>query len=100
MTDEDLVKWLREVAENMYVVGMGDCKLAANLIEKQKEYIDYYKDQTNVLLKKVDRLEGNIRTGIYMRQRQKQYLKDKTQKNLIEAKQAEAAFDRVAEKYK
>jgi hypothetical protein len=52
------------------------------------------------LLKKVERLEGAIRTGIYMRQRQKQFLDNKTQKNLVEAKQAEAAFDRATEKYK
>lgn len=52
------------------------------------------------LLKKVERLEGIIRTGKYMRQRQKQFLDNKTQKNLVEAKQAEAAFDRATEKIK
>ena len=71
-----------------------------DLVEKQKEYISYYQDQTNALLRKVEKLEGIIRTGQYMRQRQKQYLKDKTQKNLVEAKQAEAAFDRATEKIK
>ena len=47
------------------------------------------------LKKKIENLEAILRKAQYMRQRQKQYFKDRTQKNLVESKQAEAAFDRA-----
>ena len=47
------------------------------------------------LKKKIEDLEAILRKAQYMRQRQKQYFKDRTQKNLVESKQAEAAFDRA-----
>jgi hypothetical protein len=47
------------------------------------------------LKKKIEDLEAILRKAQYMRQRQKQYFKDRTQENLVGSKQAEAAFDRA-----
>lgn len=44
---------------------------------------------------RIEALEAALRKGQYMRQRQKQYFKDRTQDNLVGSKQAEAAFDRA-----
>jgi len=43
----------------------------------------------------IEELNAILRKAKYMRQRQKQYFKDKTKENLIASKQAEAAFDRA-----
>lgn len=44
---------------------------------------------------RIEALEAALRKGQYMRQRQKQYFKDRTRDNLVGSKQAEAAFDRA-----
>jgi len=48
---DDLVKWLREVAVQMYVVGMGRCEEAADRIEAMEAslrwMIDIKVDETN-----------------------------------------------------
>lgn len=45
---------------------------------------------------RIETLEAALRKGQYMRQKQKQYFKDRTQDNLIGSKQAEQAFDKAA----
>lgn len=47
----------------------------------------------------IERLEAILRKVKYMRQRQKQFLRDRTQKNLVEAKQAEGSVDEALEKW-
>ncbi len=49
---------------------------------------------------RIETLEAALRKGQYMRQRQKQYFKDRTRDNLVGSKQAEAAFDRALAKEK
>lgn len=61
---------------------------------------DYRDDHIRILKAKVEKLESHLRVGKYMRERQKGYFKDRTQKNLVETKQAEAAFDKVLEMLK
>ena len=53
-------------------------------------------DLVKRLRDRIEELEAILRKAQYMRQRQKQYFKDRTQENLVGSKQAEAAFDRAA----
>lgn len=47
------------------------------------------------LKRRVEYLESILRKVKYLRQRQKQFFKDKTKDNLVGAKQAEASVDRA-----
>jgi hypothetical protein len=56
---DDLVKRLREeVNDHMFGIIQSPLQLeAADVIEKQREYIAVYQDQTNILLNRIEELE-------------------------------------------
>ncbi len=69
-----------------------------DLVKRLREVKDWWREPGRTAEQAADRieaLEAALRKGQYMRQRQKQYFKDRTRDNLVGSKQAEAAFDRA-----
>ena len=69
-----------------------------DLVKRLREVKDWWREPGRTAEQATDRieaLEAALRKGQYMRQRQKQYFKDRTRDNLVGSKQAEAAFDRA-----